>query len=122
MGKIVQRALYMAIYRKQHGNNQLTKNPKEKIKKCDFVIYSNAIDRYYQLGLDDPNRFFELKHLVLHNKYRDATLLYAIRYIFLIIKYPIPFTKRISPFFYRMIQRRKSNDWYDLSYFIKTKS
>ena len=112
----------MAIYRKQHGNNQLTKNPKEKIKKCDFVIYSNAIDRYYQLGLDDPNRIFELKHQLLHNEYGDVKFLYAFKYLYLICKYPIPFTKRISPFFYRMIQRRKNNDWHDLSYFIKTKS
>ena len=110
-----------AVYRSQHGNNQLTNNSIEEISNCHLSIYTNAIKRYYQLGLDDQNRIFELKHLVLHNKYRNSKLLYAIKYGRLILKYPLPVLKKILHFFYEIVHKEKNNNWLELSNFINEK-
>lgn len=111
---------YGAVYRRQHGDSQLTNNPNGKPKKDILAIYANAIDRYYQMGLDDRNLIFKLKHLLLYNEYGNVKFLYASKYLYLICKYPIPFIKKFLSFFYRMIQEKKSNHWDVLSYFIKT--
>jgi glycosyltransferase involved in cell wall biosynthesis len=113
---------YGAVYRKQHGNNQLTKNPKEIINNCHLAIINNAIQRYYQLGLNDSNRIFELKHLILHGKYNNVKLFYVLKYLCLICRYPIPFSKRIVPIINKIIRTKKTNDWYELPHFIRIKS
>lgn len=100
-----------AVYRVAHSKNQLTNNSTEKIRNCHLNVYSNAIERYYRLGLDDPNRIFELKHMLLYNKYSTLKLLYIVKYVNLILRYPIPFINRALPFYYRIIQRRRNNKW-----------
>ncbi len=108
---------YGAAYRTEHNINQLTNNSKEKIDDCHFDIYTNAINRYYQFGLTDQSRIFELKHLILHNKYRKNILIYVLKYLCLICNNPIPFIKRISLQRQRLTFRKQLNIWREFGQF-----
>lgn len=111
---------YGVVYRKNYGDFQLTKNPKEEEKKNNMMVYKNAIDRYYKLGLDDPNWIFELKHRLSHVKYNNNKLLHYLNYIYLIFMYPLPFQQKIPSIYSRFFEKKETNNWYELSHFLKT--
>src|SRR6185312_2292164 len=110
---------YGAVYRIQHENNQLTKNSNEQIRKCHIKVQENAIKRYYELGLKDSNRIFELKHLSIHGQYkRNNKLIYYFQYLKLICMHPITFLRRILDFYYEISEMNESKKWYTLQKFI----
>lgn len=109
---------YGSAYRVQHGINQLTNNSAETIRLCFFAIYNNALLRYHELRLNDSNRIFELKHILLHMQYRYNILIYSFRYIYLICQYPISFLRKIPELYYEFLEKKRLTRWYDLQSFL----
>jgi glycosyltransferase involved in cell wall biosynthesis len=104
-------------YRIDHGLNQLTKIPPEQKRNCHAEIYGNALKRYYMLRLNNPSRIFELKHLMLHYRYRQFTnnrLVYYLKYLNLISRYPITYFRKIPIGYYEFKENKKNRDWCDL--------
>ena len=110
---------YGAGYRFRHGAEQLTNNSKEKIRKCAIIVYKNAIERYYQLGLKSSYRIFLLRHTLSYIKWSNFRLIHYLNYIYLIVRYPLPFLKIIPSIYLKFIKKKKTNEWYELSHFLK---
>ena len=108
---------YGAAYRIEHGKNQLTKNSGERIISNHLSVHKNALQRSYQLGLVDPNRIFELKHLIIHGKYTNNKFIYFFKYLNLIMKYPFSFLKRIPKFYFHAHDNIKRKKWNELQKF-----
>lgn len=116
-GKFVNQ--YGAVYRTQHGTNQLTGNSLSAITECLLKVYKNAVSRYYELGLRNSTRIFELKHAILHAELKNHKFIYLLKYTCLIAKYPISFLHRIPVFFSEFFKRKSKNNWKELSEYIK---
>lgn len=109
---------YGAVYRKHLNINQLTNNSKEIINRCALSIHENALKRYYDLELKDLERLFRLKHILLFDRYRNETLIYLYKYLYLILQYPITFLRRIPLFYYELFEIKKLKKWYELEDFL----
>lgn len=103
-----------AVYRRQHGIGQLTKNSSAQIKKCSLLIYEEAKKRYYYLKLNDQKRIFKIKLTLLRLKYPaiyNSKLKYYFKYAKLILQYPTGyFQKRIEAYYTRK-EMTKTNRW-----------
>jgi len=90
-----------AVIRK-HGVGQLSDYSKKKVLECYHVIFSNALKRYYTLGLSDNYRLYKLKLLVLKYKFSYLALFHSL--------YPLYYN-------YKRKKLLKSADWFELSHF-----
>jgi glycosyltransferase involved in cell wall biosynthesis len=109
-----------AAYRFQHEAEQLTNNSEEIIRNYLVMVYKNAIERYYQLGLKSSFRIFSLKRNLSNHEYKNFRLMYYLNYIYLIFRYPLAFLQRIPSLYSRFFKKIKTNDWYELSHFLKS--
>ena len=109
-----------AAYRFQHEAGQLTNNSEEIVRNYLVKIYKNAIERYYQLGLKSSFRIFSLRRNLSNHEYKNFRLMYYLNYIYLIFWYPFPFLQRIPSIYSRFFKKTKTNDWYELSHFLKS--
>lgn len=106
---------YGAVYRTEHGKNQLTKNSGERIILNHLSVHKKALQRSYELGLMDSDRIFELKHLILHGKYTNNKFLYFFKYLNLISQYPISFLKRIPKSYFHVQDKIRRRKWVELT-------
>ena len=113
---------YGVVYRKNYGDFQLTKSSKEELMKNILMVYKNAIDRYYKLGLDHPSRIFNLKHNVSAIEYNNNKLFHYLNYTYLITRYPLPFLQTIPYRYSRLFKKKKANEWFELSHFLKSEN
>lgn len=122
---------YGAAYRSEHGAEQLSNNSEEMFRNCFLMVYKNAIKRYYQLGLKSSYRIFSLKYRLSNEKYSNRysngefsnfRLIYYLNYIYLIFRYPLAFLQRIPSLYSRFCKKKKTNEWYELSHFLKNEN
>jgi glycosyltransferase involved in cell wall biosynthesis len=109
---------YGVVYRKNYGDFQLINNPKEEKMKNNLMLYKNAIDRYYKLGLDYPDRIFNLKHKLSAAEHNNNKLLHYLNYTYLMFRYPLPFLHTIPYRYSKLFKKKKPNEWYELSHFL----
>lgn len=111
---------YGAVYRVQHGSNQLTKDLNDQISKCHIEIHENAIRRYYELELMDSDRIFELKHLSIHGRLKkNNKFIYSLMYLSLIVSHPFAFIRRIPVYYYEILEKKETKKWHILQKFIQ---
>jgi len=119
---------YGAAYRIQHGAGQLSNNTQEVFRSCFLTIYSNAIERYFQLDLKNSYRIFSLRQRLSSCKYSNKLsngefsnygLIYYANYIYLIFRYPVPFLQKTPSLFLKLFKKKKKRDWHELSHFLK---
>ncbi len=124
---------YGAAYRVWHGAEQLSGNSEEIFRKCFLMVYKAAIVRYYELDLKSSYRIFCLKHRLVSCKYSgklsngefsNYSFMYYINYAYLIIRYPSAFFQKMPSLFYSRLskQKKKPNEWHELSYFLKNEN
>jgi len=104
---------YGAIYKTSHGDSQLTKNKEEEIRNNYLKIFNAAIKRYYQLRLHDSYRIFKLKHIILNLLFKNRKDIYYVKYIRLILNYPIAPIYIIKEYFYNY-KKSKNNKFYEI--------
>jgi glycosyltransferase involved in cell wall biosynthesis len=101
-----------AVYRIQHGNNQLTNNSQKTIRNNHTDIFKKAIERYYQLKINDPKRIFKLKHWLLICNYRQKSFVYYSRYVSLIMQYFFTFISHYIPLIcYDLLEKKEKQQW-----------
>jgi glycosyltransferase involved in cell wall biosynthesis len=113
---------YGCVYRIQHDFNQLTKNSDEQKRDCYYTIYENALERYHHLKLNNSERIFALKHMMLHFRFRqysNSRLIYYVKYLNLIFRYPIDSIRKLRVAYYESKEKKKMNKWGDLVQFMK---
>jgi glycosyltransferase involved in cell wall biosynthesis len=108
-----------AVYRIQHGNSQLTSNSQKTIRKNHADIFKKAVERYYQLKINDRRRIFKLKHWLLICYYREKRLVYYSKYASLIIQYFFTFISHYAPLvYYDLIENKEKQQWKRLQSFL----
>ncbi len=105
-----------AVYKTSHGQNQLTKNKEEEIRNSYLKIYSCALSRYHKLNLKDSFRLFKLRHILLNLLYQHRKGIYYLKYIGLILQYPVSLWYIIKEYYYNR-KKRKENDFHEFAYF-----
>jgi hypothetical protein len=106
-----------AIYRLDHGVSQLTRNSNEAINECFISIYENAIKRYYQLGLKDTQRIFELKLWLLTCKFYGKRKKFYLQLSRLISNYPSNYLKHIIVKLSEKLEKRETGKWQEINVF-----
>jgi len=109
---------YGAIYRTHHDIAQLTKNSDDEINKCFVNIYNSAIKRYYNLGLKDRRRLFQLKLWLITCKYSKERKQYYLNLLKLISKYPFDFLQKFTVHLTEYLEKSNTQSWQDLNAYL----
>lgn len=93
-----------AIYRSEHGTDQLTKGDYDKINDCTIEIFKSALIRYQSAGATDNFREFYIHQNIAGLKYaKTSRSKYLSELLKLLLKYPIPFTLKSFDYFYEKL-------------------
>lgn len=107
------------VYRMHSSAHRLTSNAEERLKTCYLSIYESAQERYYQLKLEDSNRIFKIKHMILNLKFRSQKHIFYFKYFLLILQYPLAYFNLIPISFYQNFEKKERKEWKGLEQFKK---
>jgi len=110
---------YGAVYRTFHSSNQLTNNCNEIKRLQSMIIFKEAINRYFSLGLHDKYRLFALRFILLFLTYPTKPMLYYYKYFLLWFQFPKQAFIRLFSKLIRIYYKKSQYRWRDLEEIIK---
>lgn len=110
---------YGAVYRIEDRKDQLTSVPGVHRHYSSRLVNQAAIDRYYQLDLNNSYRIYKLK--IRRSNLKNKKVIHYINCVFLSCRYPVAFIQTIPSLLQRFFRNKKLDSWEELSLFLSDK-